>query len=70
VLRAREPASLKICALLGKHGRREVEVPLDYAGFHIPNEFMFGNSPTATPNWSADSPPSSRVGGPAGRTMH
>jgi hypoxanthine phosphoribosyltransferase len=42
VLRAREPASLKICTLLDKYERREVEVPLDYVGFHIPNEFVFG----------------------------
>ena len=42
VLRAREPASLKICTLLDKYERREVDVPLDYVGFHIPNEFVFG----------------------------
>ncbi len=42
VLRAREPASLKICTLLDKYERREVEVALDYVGFHIPNEFVFG----------------------------
>jgi hypoxanthine phosphoribosyltransferase len=42
VLRAREPASLKICMLLDKYERREVEVPLDYVGFHIPNKFVFG----------------------------
>jgi hypoxanthine phosphoribosyltransferase len=42
VLNARGPASLKICTLLDKYERREVEVPLDYVGFHIPNEFVFG----------------------------
>ncbi len=42
VLRAREPASLKVCTLLDKVERREVDVPLDYVGFHIPNEFVFG----------------------------
>ncbi len=42
VLNARGPASLKICTLLDKFERREVEVPLDYVGFHIPNEFVFG----------------------------
>ena len=42
VLNAREPASLKICTLLDKYERREVDVPLDYVGFHIPNEFVFG----------------------------
>ena len=42
VLLARNPASLAICALLDKHERREVDVPLDYVGFEIPNEFVFG----------------------------
>jgi hypoxanthine phosphoribosyltransferase len=42
VLEARGPASLKICALLNKAERREVEVPLDYVGFDIPNKFVFG----------------------------
>jgi hypoxanthine phosphoribosyltransferase len=42
VLRAREPATLKICTLLNKYERREIDVPLDYVGFNIPNEFVFG----------------------------
>jgi hypoxanthine phosphoribosyltransferase len=42
VLNARGPASLKICTLLDKYERREVDVLLDYVGFHIPNEFVFG----------------------------
>ncbi len=41
-LRTRNPASLKICALLNKSGRREVDVPIDYVGFDIPNEFVVG----------------------------
>lgn len=41
-LRTRNPASLKICALLNKPSRREVDVPLDYVGFDIPNEFVIG----------------------------
>lgn len=41
-LRTREPASLKICALLNKQERREVEIELDYVGFDIPNEFVIG----------------------------
>ncbi|HCC69170.1 MAG TPA: hypoxanthine phosphoribosyltransferase [Nitrospiraceae bacterium] len=36
------PASLKICALLDKKERRRVEVPLDYVGFEIPNEYVVG----------------------------
>jgi hypoxanthine phosphoribosyltransferase len=42
VLRARGPASVKICALLSKPSRREVEVPVDYVGFTIPDEFVVG----------------------------
>jgi hypoxanthine phosphoribosyltransferase len=42
VLQARGPASVKICSLLNKAQRREVEVPLDYVGFDIPNKFVFG----------------------------
>jgi hypoxanthine phosphoribosyltransferase len=42
VLRARNPASLRICTLLDKAERREVDVRLDYVGFQIPNKFVFG----------------------------
>ncbi|MCL4394128.1 MAG: hypoxanthine phosphoribosyltransferase, partial [Chloroflexi bacterium] len=41
-LRTRNPANLKICALLNKPSRREVPVTLDYVGFDIPNEFVVG----------------------------
>ena len=39
---ARCPKSLRICAFLDKKERREVEVPLDYVGFEIPNHFVVG----------------------------
>ncbi|MDH7484996.1 MAG: hypoxanthine phosphoribosyltransferase [Anaerolineae bacterium] len=42
ILQARHPASLRVCTLLNKPGRREIEVPLDYVGFDIPNRFVFG----------------------------
>jgi len=42
LLSARQPKSLKICALLNKASRREVEVPIDYCGFIIPDKFVFG----------------------------
>ena len=42
ILREREPASLRICALLNKQERREVEIPIDYVGFNIPNKFVYG----------------------------
>jgi hypoxanthine phosphoribosyltransferase len=39
---ARKPASLRICTLLNKPSRRVVNVPLDYIGFDIPDEFVLG----------------------------
>jgi len=39
---ARSPESLKICAFLDKKERRMVDVPIDYRGFEIPNEFVVG----------------------------
>ena len=41
-LEAREPARLEICALLTKPERREIEVPVRYVGFEIPNRFVIG----------------------------
>jgi hypoxanthine phosphoribosyltransferase len=41
-LSAREPASLEICALLTKPSRREIDVPVRYVGFEIPNRFVIG----------------------------
>lgn len=41
-LNARRPASLKICTLLDKPERREIDIPVDYVGFQIPNKFVFG----------------------------
>jgi hypoxanthine phosphoribosyltransferase len=41
-LEAREPASLEICALLTKPERREIEVPVKYVGFEIPDRFVIG----------------------------
>jgi hypoxanthine phosphoribosyltransferase len=42
ILRQREPASLRICTLLNKWERREVDIPIDYTGFDIPNKFVYG----------------------------
>lgn len=42
ILRQREPASLRVCALLDKQERREVDVPIDYVGFNIDNKFVYG----------------------------
>lgn len=41
-LEARKPASLKLCALLNKASRREVDISVDYVGFDIENKFVFG----------------------------
>ena len=41
-LRARDPRSLEVCALLTKPERREVELPIRYTGFEIPNKFVIG----------------------------
>ena len=41
-LESREPASLEVCALLTKPERREIEVPVRYVGFEIPNRFVIG----------------------------
>ena len=42
LLSGREPKSLKVCALLDKVERREVDVEVDYRGFEIPDKFVFG----------------------------
>jgi len=41
-LKTRNPASLRVCTLLSKPSRREIDVPLDYIGFEIPDEFVLG----------------------------
>ena len=41
-LKTRHPKSLSVCTLLNKPDRREVEVPIHYCGFVIPNKFVFG----------------------------
>jgi len=42
MLRTRNPASIEICTLLNKISRREVDVPIKYCGFEIPDKFVFG----------------------------
>ncbi len=41
-LRARNPASLEVCALLVKEGQQRTQLDLRYVGFHIPPEFVVG----------------------------
>ena len=42
MLESRNPASLHLCTLLSKPDRREVEVPVKYIGFEVPDEFVVG----------------------------
>ena len=42
LLAARNPRSVRICTLLDKTSRRIKEVPVDYRGFEIPDEFVIG----------------------------
>lgn len=42
MLRSRRPASLKVCALLSKPSRRQIDVAVDYIGFEIPDRFVVG----------------------------
>ncbi|HEY76068.1 MAG TPA: hypoxanthine phosphoribosyltransferase [Thermoflexia bacterium] len=41
-LRTRNPASLRICTLLSKPARRVIDIPIDFVGFEIPDEFVVG----------------------------
>lgn len=41
-LKSRKPASIKLCTLLDKPENRKTPIPIDYAGFQVPNEFLVG----------------------------
>ncbi|MBA2769913.1 MAG: hypoxanthine phosphoribosyltransferase [Sporichthyaceae bacterium] len=41
-LSSRGPASVEVCALLRKPDAAQVDVPVRYVGFDIPNEFVIG----------------------------
>ena len=41
-LRARNPATVEVCALLTKPDRRKVDLPTRYVGFSIDNRFAIG----------------------------
>jgi hypoxanthine phosphoribosyltransferase len=41
-LKTRQPRTLRVCTLLDKKERREVDVAIDYRGFVIPDKFVFG----------------------------
>lgn len=41
-LAKQKPSSIKVCTLLSKPERRLVDVPLEYVGFRIPNQYVVG----------------------------
>jgi hypoxanthine phosphoribosyltransferase len=41
-LAARGPSSLKVCALLEKPARARIQIPIDYRGFVVGDEFVVG----------------------------
>jgi hypoxanthine phosphoribosyltransferase len=41
-LKAKKPKSVRVCVMLDKLSRREVEVPIAYRGFEVPNKFIVG----------------------------
>lgn len=41
-LAKQKPSSIKVCTLLSKPERRVVDVPLQYVGFRIPNQYVVG----------------------------
>ena len=42
LLQTRNPADIKICAMLNKPDRREADIEVQYMGFDIPDEFVVG----------------------------
>lgn len=42
VMRARNPNSVRLCALLDKPSRRSIQIDIDYRGFEIEDRFVFG----------------------------
>ena len=41
-LKSKNPRTLKVCVLANKAERREIEIPIDYIGFEIPNKYIVG----------------------------
>ena len=42
LLRARKPASIRLCTLFDKPARHQVDIHIDYKGMEVPNEFIVG----------------------------
>lgn len=41
-LKSRLPSSIRLCTLLDKPDRRKIQVPIEYVGFIVPDEFIVG----------------------------
>lgn len=41
-LKARSPKSIKICTFIRKNTTGQIDIPLDYIGFNIPDKFVVG----------------------------
>jgi hypoxanthine phosphoribosyltransferase len=41
-LKARDPASLEVCVLFNKSERRLIDIPVNYKGFDLPDQFVVG----------------------------
>ena len=74
LVRKEGPADLKVCVLLDKRGRRQVEMPVDFVGFAIPDRFVVGYGLDLAERWrnlpylaAAVEPPEERPG--AGRRL-
>jgi len=50
-LRTRKPASLKLCSLLHKPARQQVDVTIDYLGFTVPDKFVVGYGLDIAQQW-------------------
>lgn len=42
LLYARQPRSIRICTLLSKPSRHQIDIPIDFLGFEVPDEFVVG----------------------------
>ena len=42
ILHTRKPLDIKLCTLLSKPSRREVDIQVDYVGYEIPDAFVVG----------------------------
>lgn len=51
MLRERRPATLEVCTLLSKPGRRKIDIFIKYLGFEIPDQYVFGYGLDLNERW-------------------